>query len=470
MSRTPPCTCGAVRLRRRDLLLAGTASLLLAACGGGSDSDSGALPAGPRVPAETEPHQAMLLASPTLEYKQGWSNLLTQVEMVQALITELPVVYLCNAGPDGQPAAADVAALREALLQRGVPAALLAQRLRFVTAAHADYWLRDYGGIFLHDGQGGLSVVDFEFDGYGYLPFAGPVTRAVYEHDNDLSLRVASALGHGVRRSSLVAEGGNLHFNGRGTVVATELGLLGRNPGLSRPQVEQELRRSLGVRHVIWLPRGLATDAHTVLQTPYDFGQDPVYNIGVNHIDELVAWVDDRTLLLPEVTDADLAAAAAVGDPLAALNRSILDEAARLLSQATDQDGRPLTVVRVPEPGSILVELVPGDGAYEFIADLDAHPVHRLGGAERFRRREPVRMALPASYMNFIVTNGLVLVPRFHKPGRDAALAGKDQLFQQIVAARYPGRRVVAIDVDALVVGGGGMHCISQHLPAVPAA
>ena len=72
---------------------------------------------------------------------------------------------------------------------------------------------------------------------------------------------------------------------------------------------------------------------------------------------------------------------------------------------------------------------------------------------------------LPASYMNFVVANGVVLVPRFFKPGRAPALEAKDAAFKATIEACYPGRRVVQVDVDALVVGGGGMHCITQHIP-----
>jgi agmatine deiminase len=91
--------------------------------------------------------------------------------------------------------------------------------------------------------------------------------------------------------------------------------------------------------------------------------------------------------------------------------------------------------------------------------------VHRLVGAERFAAQEPVKFALAASYMNFVVSNGIVLVPAFHKPGREPALAAKDAAFKSIVESRYPGRRVVQVDVDAVTVGGGGMHCITQQIP-----
>jgi agmatine deiminase len=454
-----PSETRAPALRRRELLLGGMSLLALTACGGGgADGDGGQATLQARVPAETEPQAAVLLASPTLQFKTGCSSWLTQAQMIRELITTATVVYACNSD-------ADAAAIREALATLGVGAADIAARVDCRIIPHADYWVRDYGGIFMHDGAGGQQVVDFDFDGYGYVRHAGPLTQDVYNFDNEMSVRVADALGKPVSRSALIAEGGNLHFNGRGTVVATELGLLGRNPGWTKAQAEAELKRLFNLKKVIWVPRGLATDAHTVLQTPYQLGGEAVYNVGVNHIDEMLSWVDASTLLLPEVTPADLAEAAARGDPLAQMNHEILAEAEAILRNATDQDGAPLKLVRVPEPGSIVVDITPADGIYGFIADLNAHPQFPLQGAEHFAAGETMKMVLPASYMNFLVVNDVVLVPRFHKAGRDAALQAKDEAFRATIAAHYPGRRVVQIEVDSLVSGGGGMHCITQHIP-----
>ena len=454
-------------LRRRDLLLAGLGAAALAACGGGDTAADLATREAPaaanghafRMPPETGPQRAVMLASPTVDYKAGWSALAVQAVMIRELLTTVDVVYLVN-GPT------DADALRQALSGLGVAPATVDARVRFHEVPHADLWVRDYGGLFLTDGHGALEVVDFGFDGYGYNPFASPEIRAVYDFDNDLSLRAAAALGLPCRLSLLVAEGGNVHVSGDGLAVVVESSIFGRNPDWSRKSVEAELRRVLGIRDVAWLPRGLATDAHTVLQTPYDIGGTPVYNVGVNHVDEMIAFVDDHTVLLPEVSADDLAAAAAAGDETAAISHVALQRAFEVLSSVRDAHGRPLEIVRVPEPGAIVIDLDPADGAYAFIASLDHHPLHRLVGAERFAAQEPVRYALAASYMNFVVANGVVLIPAFHKPGRDPALAMKDAAFKAIVEQRYAGRRVVQVDVDALTVGGGGMHCITQQIPA----
>ena len=459
-------------LRRRSLLLGAAASAALAACGGGGSGDDAAsdgTPATWRMPAETEPQQAVMLASMDFDYKHGWPVLEAQATMIAALAQTTPVVYLVNN-------AAERTAMEQALMAQSMPREDIDARVRFVTVDHAEMWVRDYGGTFLTNDQGQLRVVDFDFDGYGYNAFGSAYTQDAYNHDNDLAVRVAQALGAESLRSPLVCEGGNLHFNGKGTLIAllgdgTEgVGLLGRNKGWTAAQIEAELKRVFGVTKVIFLIHNLPTDAHTVMQTPYDMpGGRLAYNLGVTHIDEMLAWVDERTLLLPEITDAELAAAVAAGDPVTQRAHQVLQDAYAILSAATDQDGQPFTIVRVPEPDLIVVQLTPDDEAWWMLEDLNHHPTHRLRGAEHFANKEPVDYLLPASYMNFVVADGVVLVPRFYKPGRDARLMQKDSAFAQIIQAHYPGRRVVQINPDALLAGGGGMHCITQQIPRTSA-
>ncbi|MFT3665223.1 agmatine deiminase family protein [Piscinibacter sp.] len=455
-----PHTTPRATLNRRHLLLGTLGSLALAACGGGGD----AAPAF-RVPAETETQQAVLMASLGYDYKHDWSTLDTQARMIRELVAHVPVIYLVNTDQSDQPDGGDAGALTQALLGLGVPQSTIDARVRLLRVEHGEFWVRDYGGIFLSNGRGEHRVVDFEFDGYGYNAFGGPDTVDLYDFDNDLAVRVAESLRHPVERSPLIAEGGNLHFNGQGTVIALEIGLLGRNPGWSKTQIEDEIKRVFGVRKMLWLPRNLPTDAHAVRQTPYLVGGEHVYNLGVTHIDEMVAWVDARTLLLPEVTAAELAAAQAAGDPIGMLAHEVLEEAHTILRGASNEAGQPLDIVRVPEPGAILIDIGPDDVLYQAIADLDHHPVQRLVGAEAFAGNQPVKFVLPASYMNFLVTNGLVLIPQFHAEGRDPSLEEKDARFKSIIETCYPGRRVVQLNVDAILAGGGGMHCISQQVP-----
>lgn len=456
------------KINRRQFLFAVPATGVLAACGGGGGGadtpDEGLV----RLPAETEPQAELILSSPTADYRQGWSMLAVQVQMLREVLPHQKVRYLVNTNAADNPGANDEDRLRDALADQGLTN-LLGQ-ITFLKVAHSDLWARDFAGMWVRTPDGRLEVVDFDSDGYRLMPYSGQVSRDFYAFENDLSVRFAAAAGQASRRSPLITEGGNIVANGAGTVIAVQSSFTQSNPGMSLPQIEEELRRAIGARKVIWLPRSVASDAHPVLQTPYIFGtpgnERRVYNLGVNHADELVAWVDRRTVLLPEISAAEAAAATAAGDPTAEISRQVLEECYQILSTSQTADGEPIQIIRVPEPGAIEIELTAADGMYLALSDLNANPAFPLVGAESFVAGDPVRFMLAASYMNFVVTNAVVLIPRFFLPGRAAALQQKDEAFHAIIQAQYPTRRVVQVNVDALTVGGGGMHCITQQIPA----
>jgi len=195
-----------------------------------------------------------------------------------------------------------------------------------------------------------------------------------------------------------VLEGGSIDVNGRGALLTTEECQLSpvqaRNPGLSRRDLEAAFARFLGVRHVLWLGRGIAgDDTH-------------------GHVDDVARFVDPVTVVTAVEDDAS--------DP----NHEPLRENLRRLRRMKDQDGRPLRVIVLPLP-------------------------------------EPVyfgRQRLPASYMNFYIANGVVLVPTFNDPADRVAL--------NTLARLFPDRRVVGIYSRDLVLGLGAIHCLTQQQPA----
>ena len=79
-----------------------------------------------------------------------------------------------------------------------------------------------------------------------------------------------------------------------------------------------------------------------------------------------------------------------------------------------------------------------------------------------------VQYVLSASYLNFLVTNGVVLAPRYWKANRPASTRIKDQKAFSILQRAFPNRRVIQLDAEDLNHGGGGIHCITQQQPAVP--
>jgi agmatine deiminase len=214
--------------------------------------------------------------------------------------------------------------------------------------------------------------------------------------DNALPQRIADWLGLPRFQPGIVLEGGSIDVNSRGSCLTTEQCLLhpNRNPHLTRVELERYLHGYLGVRHVIWLGEGIAGDDTD------------------GHVDDIARFVNPTTVVCV-LTD----------DPQDA-NYAALQDNYQRLRAATDQDGRPLRVLPLPMPGPI--------GA----------------GNER----------LPASYANFYIANGVVLVPTYDAPQDQVALA--------VLQDAFPDRRVLGIPCTPLVWGLGAIHCITQQQPA----
>lgn len=194
----------------------------------------------------------------------------------------------------------------------------------------------------------------------------------------------------------IVMEGGSLDVNGRGTLLTTESCLLNpnRNPDLSKDQIEQYLKDYLGVTHILWLGDGIVGDDTD------------------GHVDDLTRFVDPQTVVT--VVEADPTDK----------NHKPLQENLERLKTMKNQDGHPLRVVELPMPG-----LIEYDG-----------------------------QRLPASYANFYIANGKVLVPTYRDPNDTRAL--------EILQSVFPNRKVIGIDSTELIWGLGSFHCISQQEPA----
>jgi len=225
-----------------------------------------------------------------------------------------------------------------------------------------------------------------------------------YQHDEKIGSRMArAAQAREIRpfqgKSRVVLEGGSIEVNGCGTLLTTEECLLSktqqRNPGLSRNDYENLFSDYLGVKNVIWLGSGIAGDDTH------------------GHVDDITRFVSPDTVVTAVESDPN--------DP----NYEPLRENIRRLRAATDQDSKPLSIIELPMPGPVVFE----------------------------GRR------LPASYANFYIANGIVLVPVFN----DA----NDRFALDILADLFPDREVVGIYSGDLIWGFGAMHCMTQQQPAV---
>ncbi len=217
-----------------------------------------------------------------------------------------------------------------------------------------------------------------------------------YDLDDAIPQHVARLRGLPLYSPGIVMEGGSLEVNGRGTLLTTESCLLNpnRNPNLTKPEIEDYLRQYLGVTNVLWLGEGIAGDDTD------------------GHIDDLTRFVNPNTVVT--VVEAD---------PLDE-NYGPLRDNLRRLQDLRDQDGKPFRIVELPMPG-----VVEYDG-----------------------------QRLPASYANFYIANGIVLVPTYRHENDTIAL--------KILQQEFPDRRVTGVDSTELIWGLGSFHCISQQEPA----
>jgi agmatine deiminase len=219
-----------------------------------------------------------------------------------------------------------------------------------------------------------------------------------WKRDDAVGDRIARRLGRRQWKVDVVLEGGAIDVNGRGTLLATEECLLSnvqaRNPRLSREALERGLADHLGVRKVLWLGCGIAGDDTH------------------GHVDDLARFVDPNTVVTVVEENPD------------DINHEPLRDNRARLAAMTDQDSGPLRVVTLPMPAPLVF-----DGK-----------------------------RLPASYANFYVGNGVVLVPTFNDVHDREALA--------TLAGMYPTRRVVGIHAVDLVWGFGTLHCMTQQEPA----
>ncbi len=351
---------------------------------------------GYRLPAEWEPHAATWLGWP--QNREDWPGKFGPIGWVYTEIVRLlSAVEPVHILIDSDRVAKKAA---DRLERSGVGF----DQVYFHRIKTDRSWVRDSLPSFVvRDGEGGesprLAAVDWRFNAW-----------AKYEdhrRDERIGRKIAKHLDiprweptRRVGESDLpiVLEGGVIDSNGQGTLLTTEECLLSleqaRNLDMSREDYERVLSEYLGIRKVIWLGRGIVGDDTH------------------GHVDDIARFVNEQTVVT--VVESDPA------DP----NYEPLRENLERLQGSTDQDGRSLEVVTLPMPAPVVFD----------------------------------DQRLPASYANFYIANGLVIVPTFNDPADGQALSTLSELF--------PDRQVVGVHARDLVWGLGTLHCLTHEQPA----
>ena len=365
-----------------------------------------------RMPAEWQPHAATWLAWP--HYHGDWPGKFEPIpwvytEIIRNLARHERVELIVN----------DAAAERQARKRLEKSNADL-KKVRFHRWPTNRGWLRDSGCIFVTKCSGrrdreGHDLSRADQDG-GKKPASAPdgsllatnfrfnawAKYSNYRLDEKIGTQMATAAAAQEIRplhnsTRVVLEGGSIDVNGQGSLLTTEECLLSkiqqRNPGMSRKDYEKLFADYLGAPHVIWLGKGIA-------------GDDTL-----GHVDDLTRFIAPDTIVtMIESNPKDV-------------NHKPLSDNLRRLRASSDPTGKALNIVELPMPRPVTFE----------------------------QRR------LPASYANFYIANGIVLVPVFNDPN--------DRIALNTLAELFPTREVVPIYSGDLVWGLGTMHCMTQQQP-----
>jgi agmatine deiminase len=271
-------------------------------------------------------------------------------------------------------------------------------------------------------------------------------------------VRVAEHFNMPVISSAMISEGGNREVNGKGTLITTESVETERNPDMTKKDMEAEYKRLLGATKIIWLKKGLVEDNHTFLGPITTLDGTKAYTVVTTngHIDEFARFVNDSTILLAQIDSTEF------NDPIAFENHKRIEENYQILSKATDQDNKPFTIIRMPLPGTIFSTMNPGDYVYEYIKTLDYED------GSTFPKGDTVKVMAALSYLNFIITNNVIIGQTCWREGMPMELKLKDEQAYQILQSVFPNRKIIMIDALAVNLGGGGIHCISMYQPKFP--
>lgn len=394
----------------------------------------------PVIPAEFNfPPEYAPQAAIWLGWSEDPSQHSTQVEMIRALLPHVAVRVMVRSDD----AKAEAIRMLEA---GGVDAA----RIGFIQHRLATNWIRDSGPRFLSDGHR-LAVADFAWNGYGYpaeirATFGkGALGRGAIDND------IAAQMELPVVSSSIVAEGGALDVSHE-VILAYRQTAMERNPGIPIEQIEREYLRVYGKKKVVWLTRAPLSDR--VFSGPKIANY---FGWGANgHVDEFVRFINDHTIAIAQINPAD-----AASNPLSAADARILRENLAELRAAVNVDGRPFRIVTLPVPGiQYYMDTVPMREKYKRWDVMGAwYRGIKVG--------ETIHWVPATSYLNFVISNGVVLAARYWHKGIPVRERKKDELVRATLQRLFPDRQIVQIDPMAFNWGGGGMHCSTQQQPRV---
>lgn len=349
-----------------------------------------------RMPAEYEPHRGTIMIFP--EREGSWPYKAKQAQRVFAgIIKEIAKDEEVHVVVSPRTEAAAKALLSGT------------HNVFFYDIETDDAWARDTAPTFVYE-EDKLKGIDWAFNAWGG-EYDGLYSK--WDKDNALASALCQKLGYErIDMQGFVLEGGSIHSDGAGNLLTTECCLLspGRNPHMTKQEIEKTLLENLGGERLIWLPEG-------------------IYNDETNgHVDNICAFIAPGEVVLGWTDDKN--------DPQYELSHKDLE---------------------ILEDAGVKVHKLPIPDVPVCVTEDD------LGGYV-FEEGEDMREAgerLGASYVNFYFTNKSVLLPQFGGENEES-----DKRAAAIMKELCPDRRIVPVQARDIIVGGGNIHCITQQIPA----
>ena len=350
-----------------------------------------------RMPGEFEKQQGVWMCWP--ERTDNWRNgakpaQKAYAEVAKAISEFAPVTMLVSAA------------------QYENCRAKLPAHIRVIEMSYNDSWVRDTGPSFVVNDKGEIRGCDWTFNAWGgfydglYFP---------WDQDDKVARKICDIEQiDSYRTEGFVLEGGSFHVDGEGTVLTTEMCLLspGRNPDLSKEEIEAKLKEYLNCEKVLWVKDGIDPDETT------------------GHIDDVACFVKPGEVACIYTEDKE--------NPFYQASQ----DAYKALSEMTDAKGRKLKVHKLCCPKKPVL----------LSADFD------IDDAATGMTREGDTLCI-ASYANFLIVNNGVVVPQYGDENDALALKQIQEMF--------PEHKVVGVMTREIVYGGGNIHCITQQQPAV---
>lgn len=284
------------------------------------------------------------------------------------------------------------------------------KNVEIIKAEYDDIWARDIGPSFIKSNFG-IECVDWRFNAWG-----GVKEGSYYPWDKDDAFAsfVSRFFGLECKRSSIIVEGGGIITDGVGSIFTTRSVLLNRNrnPFCKKSYVEQQLCVFSNATRVVWLNQGLVLDETN------------------GHIDNVLSFISPRDICIAWTDDKK--------NPNYKRVRQIFE----YINNLSNLNNEKYNIHRIPLP------------PLQFMTEEESAGLCKANSIDR-----SAGDILPASYLNFYMINGAVLVPAFGCETDEDAL----RCFRKV----FPDRKIIQIYSREPLLGGGGIHCLLHEVPAL---